>query len=103
MRMTPQWEMFDHPEYLPSRDKPLVQHWLRREDMALAGRALEVAELHHHQLGLGVPLVGVPRHRIPWAFWIGRQALGCGPKRQLWLLRLGGLGFFVLGWLLAGQ
>jgi len=56
MRMGPQWEVLGDPQHFPGFDKPLVQHWLRGEGMALAGRALKVPDSTRTSSVLGLPL-----------------------------------------------
>jgi hypothetical protein len=98
LRMVAQREVFGDPRHLPGIDKALIDHRLRRQGMALAGRALKIPKLHHYQLGRGVAIVRVPRDRKPGVLRVWRQALRCSPQWQLGLfsrLRLLGLRWFL--------
>src|SRR5438128_2543371 len=80
--MDAQREVFDDPPHLSRVDKALVELWLRRQRMTLAGGTLEIAELDHHELGVWVALVAVPGDGESGALGIGRQTLGLCPERH---------------------
>ena len=75
-------QVLKDPHDLTGADKLFIYRWLRFQGVALAGIALEIGELDHHQLGVRVAFICIAGHGEAWPLRVGGQALGVGPEGQ---------------------
>ena len=78
-------EVFEYPHHLTSVDKFLIQRRLCLIRVLFAERALEIGELDHGNLGVGVAAIFVPGHVKARAFRIRDPALSRSPEGDLLL------------------